>query len=98
MSKVRVALKILPHAADLPRPGYATASSAGVDLAAAVASEIALAPGERRAVPTGIALALPEGYEGQIRPRSGLALTHRITILNTPAPLHADYPGEIQLI
>jgi dUTP pyrophosphatase len=98
MSQVRVALKILPHAADLPRPGYATASSAGVDLAAAVTSEIALAPGERKAVPTGIALALPEGYEGQIRPRSGLALTHGITILNSPGTIDADYRGEIQVI
>jgi dUTP pyrophosphatase len=98
MSPVHVALKVLPHAADLPRPGYATASSAGVDLAAAVASEIALAPGERRAVPTGIALALPEGYEGQIRPRSGLALTHGITILNSPGTIDADYRGEIQII
>jgi dUTP pyrophosphatase len=98
MSHVRVALKILPHAADLPRPAYATASSAGVDLAAAVASAIALAPGERRAVPTGIALALPEGYEGQIRPRSGLALTHGITILNSPGTIDADYRGEIQII
>ena len=98
MSQVRVALKILPHAADLPRPGYATASSAGVDLAAAVTSEIALAPGERKAVPTGIALALPEGYEGQIRPRSGLALTHGITILNSPGTIDADYRGEIKVI
>jgi len=98
MSQVRVALKILPHAADLPRPGYATASSAGVDLAAAVTSEIALAPGERKAVPTGIALALPEGYEGQIRPRSGLALTHGITILNSPGTIDSDYRGEIQVI
>ncbi len=76
MSPVHVALKILPHAADLPRPGYATASSAGVDLAAAVASEIALAPGERRA----------------------LALTHGITILNSPGTIDADYRGEIQVI
>ncbi len=98
MSQVRVALKILPHAADLPRPGYATASSAGVDLAAALTSEIALAPGERKAVPTGIALALPEGYEGQIRPRSGLALTHGITILNSPGTIDSDYRGEIQVI
>jgi dUTP pyrophosphatase len=89
---------MLPHASGLPVPTYATASSAGVDLAAAVASAIALAPGERRAVPTGIALALPEGYEGQIRPRSGLALTHGITILNSPGTIDADYRGEIQII
>jgi dUTP pyrophosphatase len=89
---------MLPHGSGLPVPAYATTSSAGVDLAAAVASEIALAPGERRAVPTGIAVALPEGYEGQIRPRSGLALTHGITILNSPGTIDADYRGEIQII
>jgi dUTP pyrophosphatase len=98
VNPVRVALMMLPHASGLPVPAYATASSAGVDLAAAVASAIALAPGERRAVPTGIALALPEGYEGQIRPRSGLALTHGITILNSPGTIDADYRGEIQII
>jgi dUTP pyrophosphatase len=98
VNPVRVALVMLPHASGLPVPAYATASSAGVDLAAAVASAIALAPGERRAVPTGIALALPEGYEGQIRPRSGLALTHGITILNSPGTIDADYRGEIQII
>jgi dUTP pyrophosphatase len=98
MNAVRVALHRLPHGADLPLPAYATAASAGIDLAAAVTSEIALAPGERRAVPTGIALALPEGYEGQIRPRSGLALKHGITILNSPGTIDADYRGEIQII
>jgi dUTP pyrophosphatase len=95
---LRVPLMMLPHGTGLPVPAYATTSSAGVDLAAAVASEIALAPGERRAVPTGIAVALPEGYEGQIRPRSGLALTHGITILNSPGTIDADYRGEIQII
>jgi dUTP pyrophosphatase len=98
MNPVRVALMMLPHGRGLPLPAYATASSAGVDLAAAVASEIALAPGERKAVPTGIALALPEGYEGQIRPRSGLALTHGITILNSPGTIDSDYRGEIRVI
>ncbi len=98
MKPVRVALKILPHAADLPRPSYATASSAGVDLAAAIEGDLALAPGERKAVPTGIALALPDGYEGQIRPRSGLALKHGLTVLNSPGTIDADYRGEIQII
>ncbi len=98
MSPVRVALKILPHAASLPRPSYATAASAGVDLAAAVSGDIALAPGERMAVPTGIALALPLGYEGQIRPRSGLALKHGLTVLNSPGTIDADYRGEIHII
>jgi dUTP pyrophosphatase len=98
MTALRVALTILPHAADLPRPTYATAASAGVDLAAAVTAALALAPGERRAVPTGIAIALPEGYEGQVRPRSGLALEHGITVLNSPGTIDADYRGEIQII
>jgi dUTP pyrophosphatase len=98
MSSVRVALNILPHAADLPRPSYATPSSAGIDLAAAVSGDIALAPGERITVPTGIALALPEGYEGQVRPRSGLALRHGVTVLNSPGTIDADYRGEIQII
>jgi dUTP pyrophosphatase len=98
MSSVRVALNVLPHAADLPRPSYATPSSAGIDLAAAVSGDIALAPGERITVPTGIALALPEGYEGQVRPRSGLALRHGVTVLNSPGTIDADYRGEIQII
>ncbi len=97
-SPVRVALKILPHATDLPRPSYATAASAGFDLAAAIAGDLDLAPGERKAVPTGVALALPEGYEGQIRPRSGLALKHGLTVLNSPGTIDADYRGEIQII
>src|ERR1700730_11357615 len=98
MSPVRVALKILPHGSELARPSYATAASAGIDLAAAVSGTIALAPGERMAVPTGIALALPQGYEGQIRPRSGLALKHGITVLNSPGTIDADYRGEIHII
>jgi dUTP pyrophosphatase len=98
MTQIRVALNVLPHAVSLPRPSYATSSSAGIDLAAAVSGDIALAPGERRAVPTGIALALPDGYEGQIRPRSGLALKHGITVLNSPGTIDADYRGEIHII
>jgi dUTP pyrophosphatase len=98
MTAIRVALNVLPHAEGLPRPGYATASSAGIDLAAAINGEIALAPGERRAVPTGIAIALPKDYEGQIRPRSGLALKHGITVLNSPGTIDADYRGEIHVI
>jgi dUTP pyrophosphatase len=98
MSAIRVALNVLPHAANLPRPAYATESSAGIDLAAAVSGDIALAPGQRMAVPTGIALALPEGYEGQIRPRSGLALKHGIAVLNSPGTIDADYRGEIHII
>jgi dUTP pyrophosphatase len=98
MNPVRVALRVLPHGAGLPLPGYATDASAGVDLAAAVAADVTLAPGERKALPTGIAIALPEGYEAQIRPRSGLALNHGVTVLNSPGTIDADYRGEIQII
>jgi dUTP pyrophosphatase len=82
----------------LPLPSYATPGSAGLDLAAAVTAELVLAPGHRAAVPTGIAIALPEGYEAQVRPRSGLALRHGLTVLNSPGTVDADYRGEIQII
>ncbi len=95
---VTVAVKVLPHGTGLPLPSYATSGSAGVDLAAAVAEPLVLAPGARAAVPTGIALAMPEGYEGQIRPRSGLALRHGLTVLNSPGTIDADYRGEVQII
>jgi len=98
MSPVGVKLKILPHGSGLPLPAYATADAAGVDLAAALEAPLTLAPGERQAVPTGIALALPAGWEGQVRPRSGLALKHGITILNSPGTIDADYRGEIRVI
>lgn len=96
MTAIRVALKIMPHGAGLALPAHATEASAGIDLAAA--RDVALAPGERAAVPTGIALAIPDGYEGQIRPRSGLALRHGIAVLNSPGTIDADYRGEIQII
>jgi len=95
---VAVAIRRLPHGADLPLPAYATALSAGLDLLAAIEGEVTLAPGERRLVPTGIAIALPEGYEAQVRPRSGLAARHGVTIVNSPGTIDADYRGEIQLI
>jgi dUTP pyrophosphatase len=98
VTAVRVELKILPHGEGLPLPDYATPASAGVDLAAALAADLPLAPGARAAVPTGLAIALPEGYEAQVRPRSGLALRHGITILNSPGTIDADYRGEIQVI
>jgi dUTP pyrophosphatase len=90
----------LPHAADLPLPSYQTALAAGMDLVAAVAADtpLTLAAGERALVPTGIALAIPAGVEGQIRPRSGLALTHGVTVLNAPGTIDADYRGEVQVI
>ena len=88
----------LPHAQDLPLPGYATEYAAGIDLVAAVQEKTLLQPGEIKLIPTGIALAIPKGYEGQVRPRSGLALKHGVTVLNSPGTIDADYRGEIQVI
>jgi len=94
---VPVRITRLPHGADLPLPAYETAGAAGMDLRAAVGAPVTLAPGERAAVPTGIAIALPEGYEAQIRPRSGLARRHGISMVNTPGTVDSDYRGEIQV-
>jgi len=90
----------LPHAADLPLPSYQSEHAAGLDLMAAVpaGAPVRIAPGARAMIPTGIAIALPPGLEGQIRPRSGLALRHGVTVLNTPGTIDADYRGEIQVI
>ena len=88
----------LPHASGLPLPTAATAGSAGCDLAAAIEDELVLAPGQRQLVPTGFAIALPEGYEGQVRGRSGLALRHGIVLPNAPGTIDADYRGEIRVI
>jgi len=90
----------LPHGADLPLPQYQSALAAGLDLVAAVPADapLELAPGARALVPTGIAIALPPGYEGQVRPRSGLAARHGVTLLNTPGTVDADYRGELQVI
>ena len=95
---MRIAVQRLPHARELPLPAYATAGSAGLDLLAAIDTEIELRPGARVAVPTGIALALPENHEAQIRPRSGLALNYGVTLLNTPGTIDSDYRGEIKVI
>lgn len=86
----------LPHAADLPLPSYATGGSAGLDLLAAVDADIELQPGARQLVPTGISIALPQGFEAQVRPRSGLALNHGITLINSPGTIDSDYRGEIK--
>ncbi len=96
----KIAVKRLPHHGDLPLPAYQTPGSAGMDLTAAIGAEetIVLKPGERRAVPTGLAIALPQTLEAQIRPRSGLALKSGITCLNTPGTIDSDYRGEIQVI
>lgn len=90
----------LPHGADLPLPQPETAGAAGLDLRAAIAStdKITLAAGERGLVPTGVALQLPKGYEAQVRPRSGLALKHGVTVLNAPGTIDADYRGEIKVL
>ena len=88
----------LDHAADLPLPGYASEQASGMDLLAAVEGPVTLAPGERALVPTGIAFALPPGYEAQVRPRSGLAAKQGVTVLNTPGTIDADYRGEVKVI
>jgi dUTP pyrophosphatase len=93
-----VAVQRLPHGADLPLPTYATVQSAGLDLMAAVSADITLAPGTRQLIPTGLAIALPAGFEAQVRPRSGLALKHGITVLNSPGTIDADYRGEVQVL
>ncbi len=97
---VEVPIKRLPHAADLPLPQYQTVHAAGLDLLAAVPADapVILAPGARAMVPTGVALALPPGHEGQIRPRSGLAAHYGVTVLNAPGTIDADYRGELQVI
>ena len=93
-----VSVQRLSHGVDLPLPSYATAQSAGLDLMAAIASDVTLAPGARQLIPTGLAIALPTGFEAQVRPRSGLALKHGITVLNSPGTIDADYRGEVQVL
>lgn len=95
---IEVELKRLDHAADLPLPSYETANAAGMDLMACIPVDMELAPGKRALIPTGFAMALPEGFEAQVRPRSGLAFKHGITVLNTPGTIDADYRGEIGVI
>jgi dUTP pyrophosphatase len=93
---IRIPLQRLPHGAGLPLPAYATAGAAGMDVVAA--EDLTLAPGSRHAVATGFAMAIPEGYEVQVRPRSGLALKYGITCLNTPGTIDSDYRGEVKVI
>jgi len=95
-----IAVKRLPHADGLPLPAYETAHAAGMDLRAAVPEDapVTLHPGDRRAVPTGLAMAIPPGFEGQVRPRSGLALRSGVTCLNSPGTVDADYRGEVMVI
>lgn len=98
MSSVTVAVTTLPHAGNMDLPAYATEHAAGMDLCAAVSNDVILQPGQRTLIPTGLSIALPEGYEAQIRPRSGLALKNGITVLNSPGTIDADYRGEVQVI
>jgi len=93
--ELKVGLTRLPHGADLPLPSYGTALSAGLDLYAAIEEDVILAPHERCAIPSGVAIALPRGYEGQIRSRSGLAVKNGVAILNSPGTIDADYRGEL---
>jgi dUTP pyrophosphatase len=100
VSKIELRMTRLPHAADMPLPAYQSALAAGLDLMAAVPENapVVIAPGQRAVIPTGIAIALPPGIEGQIRPRSGLAFRHGITVLNSPGTVDADYRGEVHVI
>jgi dUTP pyrophosphatase len=97
---IEVRVMRLPHAADLPLPAYQSEQAAGLDLVAALPADapVSIAPGERAMIPTGIAIALPAGVEGQIRPRSGLAIHHGVTVLNAPGTVDPDYRGEVHVI
>jgi dUTP pyrophosphatase len=100
VSKFALQVMRLPHGADLPLPSYQSEGAAGLDLMAAVAAAapVTIGPGHRAMIPTGLAVALPAGTEGQVRPRSGLAVRHGVTVLNAPGTIDADYRGEIQVI
>ena len=100
MTRLEVQILRLPHAADLPLPAYQSDHAAGIDLAAAVPAEapVSIAPGKWASIPTGFAIALPPGTEAQVRPRSGLAARHGISVLNSPGTIDADYRGEIQIL
>lgn len=95
---ISISFKRLPHGGDLPVPVYQTADAAGMDLYAAVVEDVVLASGDRALVPTGFSMALPSGFEAQVRPRSGLAAKHGVTVLNTPGTIDADYRGEVKVI
>ena len=95
---LRLPIMRLPHGMDLPLPTYATSGAAGMDVAAAVDKPVTLGAGERLAIPTGFAMAVPAGYEAQIRPRSGLALKHGVTVANAPGTIDSDYRGEVAIL
>lgn len=96
LAEIRIAIRRLPHGEGLPLPSYATSGAAGMDVVAA--ESVTLVPGGRHPVATGFAIAIPEGFEVQVRPRSGLALKHGITCLNTPGTIDSDYRGEVKVI
>jgi dUTP pyrophosphatase len=98
MNKAEILFKKLPHAADLPLPAYESEDAAGMDLRAALTEVTTLFSGQRALIPTGLIMALPAGYEAQIRPRSGLAFKHGITMLNSPGTIDADYRGEVKVL
>jgi dUTP pyrophosphatase len=94
---ITIKIKRLPGGQDLPLPAFATQHAAGADLRAAVTQSVTIAPGEIRLIPCGFAMAIPPGYEAQVRPRSGLSSQHGITLINTPGTIDADYRGEVQV-
>ena len=95
---IPIQVRRLPHGEGLPLPSYATDGAAGMDLLAAVTDPVTIAPGQRALIPTGLAIALPPGHELQVRPRSGLAVRHGLTVLNAPGTIDADYRGEVQVL
>lgn len=95
---MKIQFKKLPHAEDLPLPSYESEFAAGMDIRAALEAPITLQPGERQLIPSGLKMAMPQGYEAQMRPRSGLAYRHGITMLNTPGTIDADYRGELKML
>jgi dUTP pyrophosphatase len=97
VTEVPVRVRVLPHGEGLPLPAWQTLGAAGADLHAALSADVVLGPGDRFVVPTGLCLALPDGWEAQVRPRSGLAVKHGVTVLNAPGTIDADYRGELQV-
>ena len=95
---IDIAITVLPHGQGLPLPAYATDGAAGMDVVAAITEPLILAPGSRAAVPTGLAMAIPPGFEVQVRPRSGLAAKHGLTVANAPGTIDADYRGEVKVL
>lgn len=98
MTDIAIPIIILPHGQGLPLPAYASDGAAGMDVVAAVAEPLVLAPGGRAAVPTGLAMAIPPGFEVQVRPRSGLAFNHGLTVANAPGTIDSDYRGEVKVL